>query len=174
MHAGVTAVARTGMPRNWLERRAAAPGWLRAVPLSAQGGQPTTFRRGKALPLVQFVWNFNLQTLFIRPGLAFYTWSESGPGSGSDQEMELARTRFEVKRRPAGSAGRADRRRRIGPRRRNFQRSKTPTGSPTKCRVHFGMCAWCCEFLTGARACVCARVRVHRWAYVCLCTCTCI
>ena len=103
------------------------------------------------------------------------TWSGSVPGSGSGPKNGTrANSIREVKRRPAGSAGRADRRRRIGPRRRNFQRSKTPTGSPTKCRVHFGMCAWCCEFLTGARACVCARVRVHRWAYVCLCTCTCI
>lgn len=55
MHAGVTAVARTGMPRNWLERRAVAPWWLRVVPLSAQGGQPTTFRRGPTLALVKKV-----------------------------------------------------------------------------------------------------------------------
>ena len=82
MHAGVTPVARTGMPRNWLERRAAAPGWLRAVPLSAQGGQPTTFRRGKALPLVQFVWNFNLQTLL---GLALPYYYTLQPGPNPDQ-----------------------------------------------------------------------------------------
>ena len=103
------------------------------------------------------------------------TWSGSVRGSGSGPKNGTrANSIREVKRRPAGSAGRADRRRRIGPRRRNFQRSKTPTGSPTKSRVHFGMCAWCCEFLTGARACSCARIRVNRWAYVCLCTCTCI
>ena len=87
--------------------------------------------------------------------------------------MELVRTRFEVKRWPAGRVGRADRRRRIRSHRRNFQHSPTRTGSPTKSRVHYGMCAWCYEFLTGARACVCARVRVHRCAYACSCVCTC-
>ena len=109
---------------------------------------------------------------FGRPGLIILlveskmNWNWNWPGLSWNwfisRSRDLARTRF------ASSGDHSRRRTRL------IGRRKLATGSPRKSRVHFGMCAWCCEFLIGARACVGARARVHRWACVSLCTYTCI